>query len=82
MPPGNLAQVPTGPQITEPTAEEGEAAEMVEYLLPELPEYREITDMPIPEIVEAAEVTNQKGAENGEERAEVKEVSPPRYEQG
>ena len=48
----------------------------------DLPEYREITDMPIPEIVEAAEVTNQKGAENGEERAEVKEVSPPRYEQG
>ena len=71
----------TGPRVTDPAAEDGaEDAERVEYLLLQgLPEYREVTDMPIPEVVEAAEVTNLKGAENGEGRHEVKEVSPPRY---
>ena len=67
--------------IVEPTRPKPESSEEeeVEILVQEQREDTDITEMPIPEVLVTAEVTNTKGTENGEERAEVKEVSPPRY---
>ena len=66
--------------IVEPTRPKPESSEEeVEILVQELREDTDITEMPIPEVLVTAEVTNKKGKENGEEGADVKEVSPPRY---
>ena len=67
--------------IVEPPRPKPESSEEeeVEILVQELREDTDITEMPIPEVLVTAEVTNKKGNENGEEGAEVKEVSPPRY---
>ena len=67
--------------IVEPTRPKPESSEeeKVGFLVQELREDTDITEMPIPEILVTAEVTNKKGKENGEEEADVKEVSPPRY---
>ena len=67
--------------IVEPTRPKPESSEeeKVGFLVQELREDTDITEMPIPEVLVTAEVTNKKGKENGEEGADVKEVSPPRY---
>ena len=75
---GHIRRVAILVEPTRPKPESSEEEE-VEILVQELREDTDITEMPIPEVLVTAEVTNKKGKENGEEGADVKEVSPPRY---
>ena len=61
--------------IVEPTRPKPETSEEeVGFLV------REVADQePMTVVIEDAKTDNMKGTENGEKRAEVKEVSPPRY---
>ena len=62
--------------IVEPTRPKPESSEEEEvgFLV------REVVDQePMTVVIEDAKTDNMKGTENGEKRAEVKEVSPPRY---
>ena len=81
---GHIRRVAIYVEPTRPKPESSEE-EKVGFLVQELREVPEVVEtgevnaMAFPEIVVTAEVANKKGKENGEEGAEVKEVSPPRY---